>query len=172
MLGWVAIAFSRGSSQPRGWTRFSCTVSRFFTVWATREALMRWGCHYKYLKKMRIANRDFLLGEDKYYFLKFSFSYVCVYIHIYICMYVCMYMHGYSALSCDWKCFFFRMWQDVLHSHYFVRWPKYNYKIHKPQSDCTKTDAYAHMYTHTHTHTQKLTAFPQSLTLAIWTKPS
>ena len=35
---WVAIAFSRGSSQLRVWTQVSCIVGRFFTVWATREA--------------------------------------------------------------------------------------------------------------------------------------
>ena len=29
---------SRGSSQPRDWTRVSCIAGRFFTVWATREA--------------------------------------------------------------------------------------------------------------------------------------
>ena len=34
----VAIPFSRGSSQPRDQTHISCIVSRFFTVWATREA--------------------------------------------------------------------------------------------------------------------------------------
>ena len=38
MLKWVAIPFSRGSSQPRDWTQAFCTVGRFFTIWATREA--------------------------------------------------------------------------------------------------------------------------------------
>ena len=37
ILEWVAIPFSRGSSQPREWTWVSCTTGRFFTVWATRE---------------------------------------------------------------------------------------------------------------------------------------
>ena len=37
--GWVAIPFSRGSSWPRDWTWVSCTAGKFFTVWATREAL-------------------------------------------------------------------------------------------------------------------------------------
>ena len=37
-LEWVAIPFSRGSSQPRAWTWVSCIAGRFFTVWATREA--------------------------------------------------------------------------------------------------------------------------------------
>ena len=38
-LEWVAISFSRGSSWPRDWTRISCAAGRFFTDWATREAL-------------------------------------------------------------------------------------------------------------------------------------
>ena len=33
----VAISFSRGSSQPRDWTRVSHIVGRRFTIWATRE---------------------------------------------------------------------------------------------------------------------------------------
>ena len=37
VLEWVAIAFSRGSSQPRDRTWVSCIVGRRFTVWATRE---------------------------------------------------------------------------------------------------------------------------------------
>ena len=39
VLEWLAISFSRGSSQPRDQTRVSCTVDRHFTVWATREVL-------------------------------------------------------------------------------------------------------------------------------------
>ena len=34
ILEWVAISFSRGSSQPRDQTRVSCIVGRRFTVWA------------------------------------------------------------------------------------------------------------------------------------------
>ena len=39
ILEWVAISFSRGSSQPRDQTQVSCIASRFFTIWATREYL-------------------------------------------------------------------------------------------------------------------------------------
>ena len=39
-LEWVAISFSSGSSRPRDWTRVFHTVASFFTVWATREALL------------------------------------------------------------------------------------------------------------------------------------
>ena len=37
ILEWVAISFSRRSSQPRDWTQFPCIVARLFTLWATRE---------------------------------------------------------------------------------------------------------------------------------------
>ena len=37
VLEWIAISFSRGSSQPRDWTQVSRVVDRRFTVWATRE---------------------------------------------------------------------------------------------------------------------------------------
>ena len=33
VLEWVAISFSRGSSQPRDWTRVSCIAGRYFTIW-------------------------------------------------------------------------------------------------------------------------------------------
>ena len=38
VLEWVAISFSRGSSQPRGWTGVSRIPGRRFNLWATREA--------------------------------------------------------------------------------------------------------------------------------------
>ena len=37
VLEWIAISFSRGSSQPRAGTRVPRFVDRRFTVWATRE---------------------------------------------------------------------------------------------------------------------------------------
>ena len=39
ILEWVAISFSRWSSRPRDQTRIFCIAGRFFTIWATREAL-------------------------------------------------------------------------------------------------------------------------------------
>ena len=44
LLERVAISFSRGSSKPRDQTQVSCTASRFFSIWATREA------QYSFLK--------------------------------------------------------------------------------------------------------------------------
>jgi len=40
VLEWVAISFSRGSSQPRDRTQVSLTAGRHFTISATREALV------------------------------------------------------------------------------------------------------------------------------------
>ena len=37
VLEWIAISFSRGSSQMRDWTQVSRIVDRHFTIWATRE---------------------------------------------------------------------------------------------------------------------------------------
>ena len=43
ILEWVAISFSRGSSQPRDQTRVSHIVGRCFTIWATREiSILEW----------------------------------------------------------------------------------------------------------------------------------
>ena len=38
ILEWVAVPFSRGSSQPRDQTQVSFITGGFFIVWATREA--------------------------------------------------------------------------------------------------------------------------------------
>ena len=40
ILEWVAIPFSRVSSQPRGWTRISHIAGRFFTIWAWMKVLL------------------------------------------------------------------------------------------------------------------------------------
>ena len=39
-LEWVAIPFSRGSSLPRDWIWGCFIADRFFTIWATKEALL------------------------------------------------------------------------------------------------------------------------------------
>ena len=38
IVEWIAILFSRGSSQPRDQTQASHIAGRFFSIWATREA--------------------------------------------------------------------------------------------------------------------------------------
>ena len=42
ILEWVAILFSRGSSQPKDQSQVSCIAGRPFTSWATREAQEYW----------------------------------------------------------------------------------------------------------------------------------
>ena len=42
ILEWVAISFSRASSQPRAQTQVSHISGKFFTVWASREANRGW----------------------------------------------------------------------------------------------------------------------------------
>ena len=42
ILEWVAISFSRGSSQPRDWTWVSHIGGRRFNLWPTREEKKRW----------------------------------------------------------------------------------------------------------------------------------
>ena len=39
ILEWVAISFSRGSSQPRDQTQVSSIAGRFLTIWAIRETI-------------------------------------------------------------------------------------------------------------------------------------
>ena len=41
VLEWIAISFSRGSSQPRNRTQVSHIAGRRFSIWATREAQAR-----------------------------------------------------------------------------------------------------------------------------------
>ena len=49
ILEWVAILFSRGSSQSRDWTQVSCIAGRFFTLWTTKEALPPSHASLKYI---------------------------------------------------------------------------------------------------------------------------
>ena len=51
ILEWVAISFSRGSSQPRDQNQVSHIAGGFFTSWDTREA------HWHYLLYQRICLR-------------------------------------------------------------------------------------------------------------------
>ena len=48
ILEWVAIPFSRGSSQPRDRTQVSHIAGGFFTVWAIREVLKSMYCFLIY----------------------------------------------------------------------------------------------------------------------------
>ena len=61
ILEWVAVAFSKVSSQPRDWTPVSCIAGRlFFIIWATEESI----CQNPYINIMlplRISFTYFIL---------------------------------------------------------------------------------------------------------------
>ena len=54
ILEWVAISFSRGSSQPKDSTWVSCIAGRCFILWATREALLLCSEHSKNICWIRV----------------------------------------------------------------------------------------------------------------------
>ena len=61
ILEWVAMPFSRGSSQPRDQTQVSHTAGRFFTSWATRE------CERRYLQMIALIRSWYLkYTKDSY----------------------------------------------------------------------------------------------------------
>ena len=57
ILQWVAISFSRGSSQIRHQMWVSCIANRFFTIWATREAPIMWWASSNSLQAL-VANSE------------------------------------------------------------------------------------------------------------------
>ena len=58
ILEWVAIPFSRGSSQPREQTQVSNTEGGFFTSWATREAHLMKGPFITVWQRQEKSKRD------------------------------------------------------------------------------------------------------------------
>ena len=52
VLEWVAVPFSRGSSQPKDQTQVSCIGGGFFTSWATREAQEYWSGSVFFLQRI------------------------------------------------------------------------------------------------------------------------
>ena len=76
VLEWIAISFSRGSSQPRDQTQVSLTVDRLFTVWATREVYIMWNAGLdeaqagiktagRNINNLRYADDTTLMAESK-----------------------------------------------------------------------------------------------------------
>ena len=71
ILEWVAIFFSRGSSQPRDQTQVSCIKGEFFTIWATKEVkslscvwlfLTPWTVTYQALPSMGFSRQEYWSG--------------------------------------------------------------------------------------------------------------
>ena len=61
IMEWVAISFSRGSSQPRHRTRVSCIAGRLFTIWVTREESLN--------IKIKILSEVSQTQKDKYHMM-------------------------------------------------------------------------------------------------------
>ena len=71
ILEWVAISYSRRSSQPRDWTRVSCIVGRLFIVWATKEVHYKW--HFLFFSISNNLYRD-ITDFNILFYLKPCFS--------------------------------------------------------------------------------------------------
>ena len=69
ILEWVAIPFSRGSSQPSHWTQVSPTAGQFITSWATKEAQREIGHFNEQCKEIEENNR---MGKTKELFKKIA----------------------------------------------------------------------------------------------------
>ena len=65
VLEWVAISFSRGSSQPRDRTRVSHIAGRRFTIWATREIQVGWGALKLHKFNIHVWNSSFVQIRNK-----------------------------------------------------------------------------------------------------------
>ena len=80
ILEWVAVSFSRGSSQPKGQSLVSCIVGRFFTSEPLGKPLDKikiernnhcfffkyhWLCAYHGLRKCKLGGMTFSLGDQK-----------------------------------------------------------------------------------------------------------
>jgi len=61
ILEWVAIPFSRGSSQPRDQTQVSFIAGRFFTMRVTRDALPE----YDYVIRITLVTPLFVSFSNK-----------------------------------------------------------------------------------------------------------
>ena len=59
ILEWVAIPFSKGSSQSRDQTRGSSIVGRFFTIWATRKVPKIWDTSQIYMLSLHQKDHSF-----------------------------------------------------------------------------------------------------------------
>ena len=62
ILEWVAVPFSRGSSQSKGRTQVSRIAGRFFTSWATREA-QEYGSEWPIPSPLDLTNPGIKLGS-------------------------------------------------------------------------------------------------------------
>ena len=77
VLEWIAISFSRESSQPRNRTRISHIAGRRFTIWATREALAaKW---FTYQSTSSLPYASPVLESGHRYSAGFFVQSLCIY---------------------------------------------------------------------------------------------
>ena len=82
ILKWVAIPFSRGSSQPRDRTQVSCMASRFFTIWIDGSVyIIDWASGQMHLQN------DWILASNKTRGLERKFHSYCL--HFFKSLLVC-----------------------------------------------------------------------------------
>ena len=77
ILEWVAISFSRGSSQPRDQIQVSQIAGGLFTVWATREKEIPFSTFYALINTISSA-WNALSHSLLYYFLRFNANFTCL----------------------------------------------------------------------------------------------
>ena len=68
ILEWIAIPFSRGSSRPSNWTYISCIAGKFFTIYATREALGALKYYLTFKCTLFIISKALLSSWSCYYY--------------------------------------------------------------------------------------------------------
>ena len=66
ILEWVAIPFSRGSSQPRDWIEVSCIAGSFSVSWATKE-INKESMAFHWLSPCQVRRGVFLLPVELWY---------------------------------------------------------------------------------------------------------
>ena len=70
ILEWVAFPFSRGSSQPRGWTQVSHIADGFFTSWATGKPIVPQTITYSARRYTRVRWLSRTTSANEMKFLK------------------------------------------------------------------------------------------------------
>ena len=63
VLEWVAVPFSRGSSQSRDWIEVSCIAGSFSVNWATKESIKE-SMAFHWLSPCQVRRGDFLLPVE------------------------------------------------------------------------------------------------------------
>ena len=102
VLDWVAIPFSRGSSQPRDRTWVSCIVDRCFNLWATRE----------------VHRSKYITGFSGSLAYKWQIV-VLLRLHICVSRFICVDIHLYACLSISlYLLLVLFPWRTLIYHHY------------------------------------------------------